>query len=82
MLQSLRIFYDDHHHKTTSDILDKINEDTEIFGALTDQQKEYIEGTKNSMSFDCSIREFVQIMQQKNMFTVFDKEISNIEVLR
>ncbi|CAG2237240.1 unnamed protein product [Mytilus edulis] len=82
MLESLGIYYDNNFHKSPTDILNMITEDTGIFGALTEQQHLYVEGMKNSMTFDCSIQDFIEIMQKKNMFTVLDKEIANIKDLR
>ncbi|CAC5362664.1 unnamed protein product [Mytilus coruscus] len=82
ILESLGIYYNGYFHKSPMDILNMINEDTGIFGALTEQQNLYIEGMKNSMTFDCSNQDFIEIMQKKNMFTVLDKEIANIKDLR
>ncbi|VDI55880.1 Hypothetical predicted protein [Mytilus galloprovincialis] len=82
MLESLGIYYNNDFHKSPTDILNMITEDTGIFGGLTEQQNLYVEGMKNSMTFDCTIQDFIEIMQKKNMFTVLDKEIANIKELR
>ncbi|OPL20234.1 hypothetical protein AM593_08964, partial [Mytilus galloprovincialis] len=82
MLESLGIYYNNDFHKSPADILNMITKDIGIFGGLTEQQNLYVEGMKNSMTFDCSIQDFIEIMQKKNMFTVLDKEIANIKDLR
>lgn len=82
MLESLGICYNNDFHQSSTDILNMITKDTGIFGTSTEQQNLYVEGMKNSMTFDCSIQDFIQIMQKKNMFTVLDEEIANIKDLR
>lgn len=82
MLESLGICYNNDFHQSPTDILNMITKDTGIFGTSTEQQNLYVEGMKNSMTFDCSIQDFIEIMQKKNMFTVLDEEIANIKDLR